>query len=432
MSESSKSNQPTILLGAGAVIEIDAPSTTIITQQIIKPNQYENYIAKDVFLRKTYFSVITRIYKHLKERYPIEPNFEHIFHVMEMLESYSWVWFGNSKNTEMFPVFAPFVVPKTNIVPLNEWGNLSSLIDQCRIDIMGMINKYDELYRKRKDDEYLWYNCFWNKFNGFDLFNLNYDTTIEQSLQNYCDGFVASDDSRFQKFDPKTLFDDENRYKICHLHGCILYYHQRYIDNNYDVYEYKHHDMYKWSDFEKVKGLLQGSFGSNPSNQSGEMLHVGSIITGLRKTDKVTVMPYNYYHHYLNKAILNNRSLLIVGYSFGDLYINDLIERMNLLYGKEKRIVIITRWQYDEIDEGDGTVSRTFREKESNITNMNHYEYAFIQRMMHEDDFIRLLDKTIQEEGSYTSINGDVKLFVYGFKSAVEKHGAEIVEFLTN
>ena len=31
----------------------------------------------------------------------------------------------------------------------------------------------------------------------------------------------------------------------------------------------------------------------------------------------------------------------------------------------------------------------------------------------------------------YTSKDGDVKLFVYGFKSAIEKHSDEIISFLT-
>ena len=52
--------------------------------------------------------------------------------------------------------------------------------------------------------------------------------------------------------------------------------------------------------------------------------------------------------------------------------------------------------------------------------------------MMYDDSFeLRELDKTINDESSYTSKNGQVKLFVYGFKSAVEKHSNEIIDFLT-
>ena len=52
--------------------------------------------------------------------------------------------------------------------------------------------------------------------------------------------------------------------------------------------------------------------------------------------------------------------------------------------------------------------------------------------MMRDDSFrLQELDKTIKEEKSYTSKNGQVKLFVYGFKSAIQNHSSEILDFLT-
>lgn len=411
----------TILLGAGAAIEIGGKKTEAITNEIIRPNKYKNYSTTDIYGNFPYFTVVSKVYNRLKEKYPNEPNFEQIFHVLEMLESYNRVWSNERVNSRMFPPFAPFVVPETNIVPHSEWDNLSSLINQCQVDIMKMINEYDVEYKIKKDTIYKWYKDFWNNFSCFDLFNLNYDTTIEESLPSYCDGFVDSDDSRFQKFNPRILCDKKNKYKICHMHGCILYCHQRYKDINHEIYEYHYSDMYKWKDYSSVEKMLLNSSGSNSSSQSGETLQIGSIITGLRKTDKITVFPYDYYHYYLNSAILSNKSLLVVGYSFGDFYINDLIERMNVLYGKDKRIVVVTYWSYEE----------SFIEKDCCWERGNHNELMFLKMMMHDDSFkYRRLDKTIQNEDAYISKDGDVMLFVYGFESAVKKHGAEIVKFL--
>lgn len=415
-------SRSTILLGAGAVIDIGAPTTNDITQEIIKQNKYINYLDKNFDGTFSPFTAVSKVYSRLKEKYPKEPNFEQVFHVLEMLESYNRVWSYDCVNSRMYPPLAPFVVPETNIISHSEWKGLSSLLSQCQIDIMKMINKYDEMYNVKKNSDYLWYRDFWNKINGFDLFNLNYDTTIEQSVRNYNDGFVDSGDKQFQRFDPKELFVDDGKNKICHLHGCILFNHQRYKDINHDVYEYQYNDMYKWNDYDNVEKMLQSSFGTNPSNQSGETLHVGSIITGLRKTDKVTFAPYNYYHHYLNTAILNNKSLLIVGYSFGDLYVNDLIERMNLLYGKDKRIVVVTYWPQDD---------DSFMNMDCESEKMNHNEFIFLKRMMHDDGFqCRFLDRTRKKEDPYISKDGDVALFVYGFKSAVKKYGDMIIDFL--
>ena len=420
-------NKPTILLGAGAAIDIKAPTTQKITEEIIKQDKYTNYSVKDVYGKCPTFSAIKKIYQHLEKNYLSKPNFEQVFHILEMLASYNWVWFRNCKNPELFSLFAPFVVPITNIVGHNEWNNLYSLINQCQADIMEMVYKYDVEYKDKKDSDYKWYKTFWNKFEGFDLFNLNYDTTIEQSLPNYCDGFVDVYGIDVKKFDPKTLFRKRCNYKVCHLHGSIVYYNYE----NYDAYEYKSGDMYKWNDasgvIEKIK---DGAIKNNSSNQGGENIHIGPIITGLRKPDKLTVVPYNYYHHYLCTSILNNRSLLIVGYSFSDLYINDLIERMNMLYGKNKRIVIITKWKPMSLKDVDGKVTKTFKCKEWDVG--NHREYMFIERMLHDESFLPgVLDYTIQKKTSFTSKNGDVKLFVYGFKNAVKYHRKEIVEFLT-
>ena len=416
-------NTPTILIGSGATIELGAPSTNQITKDIIKPNTFQNYVEKN------YFTAVSKVYERLKESYPEKPNFEHIFHILEMLYSYDKVWIGNCKNPDIFPLFSPFVVPQKGIIEDNERQWLFSLISQCQLNIMQMVNEYDEKYRDKKDTDYVWYKNFWQKFNGFNLFNLNYDTTIENSIDTFNDGFVNSDDNRFQKFNPNKLYEDDEPYKICHLHGCIQFYNQRYKDINHDVYEYGNYDMYKWQTFKEVESMMKGSGGSSPYTQSGETTYIGPIITGLRKIDKLTVAPYNYYHHFLNDSILKNKSLLIVGYSFGDLYINDLIERMNLLYGQEKRIVVITYLEYEKEQDCDGTIYRTFCDLDATMNNVR--DLLFVKKMMHDDNFkFRHLDKTITNEDPYESKDKTVQLYVYGFKSAVEKHSDRIINFL--
>lgn len=424
--------RPTIILGAGSVIEIGAPSTDKITEEITKTNKYENFIGHSFSATKQYFTATSKVYELLKAKYPAKPNFEQVFHVLELLDSYGRVWNIENKNPDIYSVIAPFINPTQGVIKPEEWYNLSSLIKSCQLDIMSMINEYDNDYAVKKSTEFSWYNEFWNKFKNFDLFNFNYDTTIERSLDKYVDGFVDSDDERFQAFSPKTLFEDNCLCKICHPHGCIVYYDARYKDMNHDVYEYNFHDLYKWKNYKMVQQMSIGSSGSNPTTQSGEELHIGSIITGLRKTDKLTISPYNYYHHYLNSSVMKNSSLLIIGYSFGDLYVNDLVERMNLLHGDKKRIVVITYIPYDEFVESDGIITKTFHGKDFEMGSINHREFLFFKKMMHDDSFeFKDLDKTIDDQDSFTSDNGQLKLFVYGFKSAVEKHGDEIIKFLT-
>ena len=48
-------------------------------------------------------------------------------------------------------------------------------------------------------------SAVWKAFEGrIDVFNFNYDTTIENSLENYVDGFVPFT-SAYQRFEPEVL-----------------------------------------------------------------------------------------------------------------------------------------------------------------------------------------------------------------------------------
>ena len=74
-----------------------------------------------------------------------------------------------------------------------------------------------------------------------------------------------------------------------------------------------------------------------PRNQAGDAIFYSPIITGLKKTDKLCFMPHNFYHANLVRKIIENPSLLICGYSFGDLYVNQLIQRHKLVHDKNER-----------------------------------------------------------------------------------------------
>ena len=95
-------NRTTFLIGAGIPLDLDLPQNVIkpataeITDEVCKP--YINYLNPD-----NPINVVDDIYKRLMRTYP--PNrsnpyvsetatpyihFEHLFHVLEMLNAYSW------------------------------------------------------------------------------------------------------------------------------------------------------------------------------------------------------------------------------------------------------------------------------------------------------------------------------------------------------
>lgn len=228
-----ENNRTTFLIGAGTPLDL------VLPQDVIKPATAE--ITNDV--RRAYtdyltpdntITIVDDIYNWLMENYPPDRSnpyvggtptpyihFEHLFHVLEMLDAYSWVWSRNSKNPNLYPVFAPFTKPNIGFDP----NTLRSVMDQFILRIMDIVNGYDSNIMKEQANE--WYWRFYQQFaENSDFFVLNYDTTIEKSIENYEDGFEPDEiQDAFLRFNPKKLFENPNGLPtINHLHGCINYY----------------------------------------------------------------------------------------------------------------------------------------------------------------------------------------------------------------
>ena len=102
-------NRTTLLIGAGSPLDlylpngVAFPSTGNITQKVCEP--YRNFMDE-----KRPIKIVQDICDRLMAVYPPKENpfsceapqpyihFEHLFHVLEMLDSYHWVWRGNCKN----------------------------------------------------------------------------------------------------------------------------------------------------------------------------------------------------------------------------------------------------------------------------------------------------------------------------------------------
>ena len=208
--------------------------------------------------------------------------------------------------------------------------------------IMEIVNAYNEYFRNDNGAEN-WYRDFFKSDFKWDVFNFNYDTTVEQSLGMYEDGFEQMTNRIDSIFRPQKLILNENNLStVNHVHGCINYF---YKDKpNDDMFETNIHDLYLYPNFNEVKCRMIGRGQSNPSAQNNEEYFAGPIITGLRKIEKLTCMPYDFYHGNLYNAVVSNNAMVIAGYSFSDLYVNNLINRMHTIWRGKERIVVIDKW----------------------------------------------------------------------------------------
>lgn len=240
----------TVLLGAGACLELKSkdgfkPTTENITNAMLNnhPKTIDiGMIEREVTLLNDIFDWSCQNY----HQHTLNPkdlhsaaivHFEVLFYLLEALETYerSWVTSTTPIHTNKFASFVTcrFNFNKDDLHPASR--HLIDTVIQC-------VRKYDDVFF---DAENNWYRDFWkSNLHGWDMFNLNYDTTIEQSIAEYEDGYDdITEQEGFQRFNIRKLMENRRGLStINHIHGCILFGNDRYSPENInlDAYDYDH------------------------------------------------------------------------------------------------------------------------------------------------------------------------------------------------
>lgn len=416
-------NRTTAILGAGTVLDFDfngieMPTTANITRICTEQKVQGLYVEEIDLIRQIYDKIETTAMTEYLRFHPAvrhyKPNlsFEDLFDVIETLYSYNGTW----KHARFpFSLVSALVKSEIRFESIEYYRSMVAIVKT----IIGIVDAYDKKFRRNGRES--WYKHFWRSFNGqIDVFNFNYDTTIEHSLEKYNDGFVGFTQA-YKRFEPEVLWNaDGSVSTVNHLHGCILY-----ADMNPKPAEfyYNHCDLYKFYTVPDWNVLFSHLW--MPTNQVGDDIFYTPIITGLKKMDKLCYMPHNIYHAHLVKKIIDNPSLLICGYSFGDLYANQILERHKLIHGKKQRVVIIDKWP-DYVNDDKVILYRYYMD---HTTDGFH---GFVSRVI--EGGIAPLDTFKQfvhiSEDCWQSPNGSLRLYTKGMKKAVENDSDAILEFL--
>ena len=190
-------------------------------------------------------------------------------------------------------------------------------------------------------------------------------------------------------------------------------------------FDYSMRDLVKNRDYQTAcKNRMGGQ--SPPSNQAKEEYLPPVIVSGSRKIEKMTFAPNNVYLSDLTRKVVENSRLMIIGYSFGDLYLNEILGLGMAAHGDDFRVVIIDMFP-SYID------SYTYWFQ--HLTHGgNPQEYVFVSRLAKD----RLFGEVGHKEfplivGEYgvpvVSKNGKLMMCIRGFKDAVVNHQDEIMEF---
>lgn len=254
---------------------------------------------------------------------------------------------------------------------------------------------------------------------------------------NYQDGFFEDMCPLSQKilkhyhvkrFIPQKL-DEKNNNLIMHLHGCIKYGPKPMGLFPKDIkkldYEDSNDDVYKYDSIDGIKKAWNAYWEESDKNK----FFMRPIITGGNKANKILINPYQFYHFELQRALIENKSLLIIGYSFSDSHLNSLLMRMKQLHGGKRRIVIITYINDDDKREIDNINLGGPDAEENNILNRLLPIVKEYDRLMGEP--VRYtLAKSIQRNENFTKFGENGIIYYCGVEKAFEKYGKEIKEFI--
>ena len=421
-------NGVTIIVGAGAVLDFDHkgifPSVKNITDEALKLNIRKVDGGERPLLREIYDHVVKKLNKvseinHIK---PPQLNFENLLHVLEMCIAYSACWRKEYISWLSYPEFGTLIQPINFLKDIHTYDYIRGAY-WLQKTVMDIVNQYDSFFREDTSTE-RWYRDFWKSLSGrSNIFNLNYDNTIENSLGEYEDGFPPIKDGEdYSRFSAKSYYENRRGVStIAHLHGQILFSEAREYPFDYSI-----RDMVKNRNYQTAcKNRIGGQF--PPSNQAKEEYLQPVIVSGSRKTEKMTFAPNNVYLSDLTRKVIENNRLMIIGYSFGDLYLNEILGLGIASHGDDFKVVII-----DKFPSYINSYTSWFQHL---IHKCNPQEYTFVSRITKDRLFVEIgQEKFPLIVGEYgipvVSTNGNLMMCISGFKDAVVNHKEAIQRFL--
>jgi hypothetical protein len=401
----------TVLVGAGASVELGVPSTGDATRQLVEgePGDADGRLTRDQLqmLRQT-LNVLGQWAP--KSR----PNFEHLLHCLEVVITMQNAWraAGSGHLRTMFSLVTGG--PRADLLPLFEGRLAANAVAYFFRRLHSIFSGHNP--RQNRPGEWCNYQGFWDSLASkyrLDIATTNYDDLLETALPQLNQGFQQIPGEDTKRFSPHALRKTESR--LVHLHGSIHWgYRSGAADVNRFAFQDSWHDLY-WHD-DPLAAQRSWGWRSNQRAQSGEELIVGPMLSGLQKPDKVlSAEPYATYYRSLGDWLEHNRRLIIVGYGFGDDHINDLITRLTSWHGPERKVAVITLLDEKEWDE-----IRHSHERMS--------ENMAIKRWSEDDD--TWFDQMFKYQDLWTSKNGLCRVYLGGLLHTSRAYLSNLLQFI--
>lgn len=372
------------LFGAGAAIDWGGPSTPELTELICNcgfKNKEGKYITQVVFDWLIESSGL--------EKWEI--NFETIINVIEDIAEY---WFRSSNgqiNGLAYPlkgikkgvwedllnfevnqedeVHFSMIIPGADKViqqelklirkekyPSAESKFFEALLQCVFTEIQARISNYSYITathskvldrRENQEINELAINFFENKSKGsiLRLYNLNYDRVFQfifhQIGLSVDQGF--NDDEVFPisvaHFNPFKIFQKSEQNCIYHLHGSAFWEVISEDSNGLDYYKFIHNPF---------PTLQVNKTFARFEIEKGKPLLIGNIVTGYRKSQRTSLSPFRQMFNAFDLDCHKGEELIVIGYSFSDQHINDIINKAREVNQSQKLVIIDPKIDIDK------------------------------------------------------------------------------------
>lgn len=347
------------LLGAGAMIDLGAPTTNDLT------NDIKTIVQK---------CCIKKIIKSLDDTYGCDNyNFETIIAGVEYLLDWTKANESIGKTVSSTNIIASVFKPcYANIIKGNVCSyEIRDLYNELINYIIDKISEYD--YCKKDDNQLLLKTYLMNHKieNKLKIYSLNYDRLIPKLVPSINEGTYilgVGNDDKFFSYDIKPFVNHSFTYTS--LHGSI------YL-------KIKENAPYNIIQASLPERLTNSSFikGGSPN----DVKIFSPIIAGYSKSQRVLSEPFSFGFSTFMSDCDNCNKLIIVGYSFSDPHINSILKK--LIFDKDKIVDII---DYDQ---------------EGYYKNVEKYLTSQISCMANFD----------QTSYGAMSQNGKIRIFMNGF-----------------
>lgn len=292
-----------VLLGAGASLEYDGPSTTGLTDTI------ERAVAADPYMQRSgghaaFQEIKTGLVGYLQR--PGVVNFEQIYHCAhELLFTYPPT---PGAFDEFKPIMQPFVANTTSLPE----KAVRALCDKIVEVIYGEVSRscgsnplsLDPLARfiERLRGDYV-----------TRIYTTNYDDFPLQAVPDLYIGFAGGPAPR--PFDPKGFWRKERSDGLFHLHGSVRMGYAR-PGGGFDIGELF------WFD-DRADALKHASFsGGSPQRMDGTSVLRTPVITGLEKLSRVQQRPFSHFYSMMARDAMRADVIFVIGSGLADLHLN--------------------------------------------------------------------------------------------------------------